>query len=45
MVSDYESRLEEAYYATCAVKGALKWAIQPLYTKLHLHILFVWVCC
>jgi type I site-specific restriction endonuclease len=24
MVSDYESRLEEAYYATCAVKGALK---------------------
>ena len=24
MVSDYESRLEEAYYATAAVKGALK---------------------
>ena len=24
MVSDYEARLEEAYYATCAVKGALK---------------------
>jgi hypothetical protein len=28
MVSDYEARLEEAYYATAAVKGALKWALQ-----------------